>query len=71
MELWRTYIRLTEAEAALGIHKSDLAIRPIWDQKSERIQAYILVCFLGYVVATLDLKFLLYTTHPFEVWKLD
>ena len=49
-ELWRTYIQLTEAEAAFRIHKSDLAIRPIWHQKSERIQAHILVCFLGYAL---------------------
>ena len=27
-ELWRTYIQLTEAEAAFRIHKSDLSIRP-------------------------------------------
>jgi transposase len=49
-ELWRTYIQLTEAEAAFRIHKSELAIRPIWHQKSERIQAHILVCFLGYAL---------------------
>ncbi len=49
-ELWRTYIQLTEAEAAFRIHKSDLSIRPIWHQKKERVQAHILVCFLAYVL---------------------
>ena len=49
-ELWRTYVQLTEAEAAFRIHKSDLAIRPIWHQKAERIKAHILVCFLGYAL---------------------
>jgi transposase len=49
-ELWKTYIQLTEAEAAFRIHKSDLAIRPIWHQKAERIKAHILVCFLGYAM---------------------
>jgi transposase len=49
-ELWTTYIQLTEAEAAFRIHKSDLAIRPIWHQKAERIKAHILVCFLGYAL---------------------
>lgn len=48
--LWRTYIQLTEAEAAFRIHKSDLSIRPIWHQKAERVQAHILVCFLAYVL---------------------
>ena len=41
---------LTEAEAAFRIHKSDLKIRPVWHQKTERVQAHILVCFLAYVL---------------------
>lgn len=49
-QLWRTYIQLTEAEAAFRIQKSDLRIRPIWHQKGERVSAHILVCFLAYVV---------------------
>ena len=48
--LWQTYIQLTEAEAAFRIHKSELGLRPIWHQKAERVQAHILVCFLGYVL---------------------
>jgi len=49
-ELWKTYIQLTEAEAAFRIHKSDLSIRPIWHQKQDRVLAHILVCFLAYVL---------------------
>ena len=49
-ELWRSYIQLTEAEAAFRIEKSDLRIRPIWHQKEERVAAHILVCFLAYVL---------------------
>jgi len=49
-DLWRTYIQLTEAEAAFRIHKSDLHIRPVWHQKPERVRAHILVCFLAYVL---------------------
>jgi transposase len=49
-ELWKTYMQLTEAEAAFQIHKSDLSIRPIWHQKQERVLAHILVCFLAYVL---------------------
>jgi hypothetical protein len=30
--------------------KSELAIRPVWHQKAERIKAHILVCFLGYAL---------------------
>ncbi len=49
-ELWKTYMQLTEAEAAFRIHKTDLSIRPIWHQKEERVLAHILVCFLAYVL---------------------
>ena len=48
--LWKTYIQLTEAEAAFRIHKSDLSLRPIWHQRADRVQAHILVCFLAYVL---------------------
>jgi transposase len=49
-QLWRTYIQLTEAEAAFRIHKSELSIRPIWHQREDRVAAHILVCFLAYVL---------------------
>jgi len=49
-ELWRTYVQLSEAEAAFRIQKSDLSIRPIWHNKTERMQAHIFVCFLAYVM---------------------
>ena len=48
--LWRTYIQLSEAEAAFRIHKSELSIRPIWHQRADRVLAHILVCFLAYVL---------------------
>jgi hypothetical protein len=46
-ELWKAYIQLTEAEAAFRIQKSDLALRPVWHQREDRVQAHLLVCFLG------------------------
>ena len=49
-DLWKAYIQLTEAESAFGIHKSDLNLRPIWQQKKERVHAHILVCFPAYVI---------------------
>lgn len=48
--LWSTYVQLTEAEAAFRIQKSQLSLRPVWHQKAERVEAHILVCFLGYVM---------------------
>ena len=49
-ELWKTYVQLTEAEAAFRVHKSDLCIRPIWHHKQARIKAHILICFLAYAL---------------------
>ena len=48
--LWRRYIQLTEAEWAFRITKDELAIRPIWHQKQDRVLAHILVCFLAYAM---------------------
>lgn len=49
-ELWKTYIQLTDAEAAFRVQKSELVIRPVWHQREERVQAHIFVCFLAYVM---------------------
>jgi transposase len=48
--LWDAYIQLTQAEAAFRVHKSDLQLRPVWHQLSDRVEAHILVCFLAYVL---------------------
>jgi transposase len=49
-DLWRTYIQLSEAEAAFRVQKSDLSIRPVWHQTAHRVRAHILVCFLAYAL---------------------
>lgn len=45
-QLWRWYIQLTQAEAAFRTAKSDLGLRPIYHQKTERVEAHLLICFL-------------------------
>jgi len=48
---WRAYVQLTEAKAALRVHKSDFQIRPVWHNREDRVVAHILVClFLAYVL---------------------
>src|SRR3989339_899851 len=47
-ELWKYYIQLTEIEQAFKEMKNDLAIRPIYHQSDERIEAHIFVAFLAY-----------------------
>src|SRR5712672_4297124 len=49
-QLWKAYIQLTQAEAAFRIQKDQLNVRPICHQRSERVQAHILVCFLAFVL---------------------
>ena len=49
-KLWKAYIQLTQAEAAFRIHKDQLRVRPIWPQRTDRVQAHILVCFLAFVL---------------------
>ena len=46
--LWQRYIQLTEIEAVFRDLKSDLALRPVFHQKDERIEAHIFVAFLAY-----------------------
>jgi len=45
-QLWRWYMDLTQAEETFRIGKSDLSLRPVFHQKTQRVEAHILVCFL-------------------------
>ena len=47
-QLWAFYLQLTEVEQAFKELKGDLAMRPIYHQTDERIEAHILVAFLAY-----------------------
>lgn len=46
-KLWDWYLQLQHAEAAFRIGKSDLLLRPIFHQKTQRVEAHILICFLA------------------------
>jgi hypothetical protein len=47
-KLWATYMQLTEAEAAFRVLKSEVKIRPMRHRLPERVEAHVLVAFLGY-----------------------
>lgn len=49
-QLWQLYLQLSEVEAAFRDIKGDLAIRPIFHQHQERIEAHIFLSFLAYCV---------------------
>ena len=46
--LWRYYVQLTEIEQAFKDLKHDLAIRPVFHQREDRIEAHIFVAFIAY-----------------------
>lgn len=46
-KIWRWYIQLTQAEAAFRSAKSDIGLRPVFHQKTERVEAHLLICFLS------------------------
>ena len=46
--LWRYYMQLSEIEQAFKELKHDLAIRPIFHQHEDRIEAHIFVAFIAY-----------------------
>jgi transposase len=47
-KLWQTYMQLTEVEAAFRTLKSEVKVRPIWHWVESRVQAHVMVAFLGY-----------------------
>jgi len=48
VKLWEYYLQLGQVEEAFRTLKSDLAIRPIFHQDPERIEAHVFVAFLAY-----------------------
>jgi transposase len=46
--LWEYYIQLTEVEQAFKDLKQDLAVRPVYHQTDDRIDAHIFVSFMSY-----------------------
>ncbi len=48
--LWELYLHLSEVEAAFKQLKGDLAVRPIYHQRENRIEAHIFVAFIAYCI---------------------
>ena len=46
--LWKYYMQLSEIEQAFREIKQDLAIRPVFHQREDRIEAHIFVSFIAY-----------------------
>lgn len=48
VKLWNYYLQLVQVEEAFRTLKSDLAIRPIFHQDQDRIEAHVFIAFLAY-----------------------
>jgi transposase len=49
-QLWNCYMQLVQVEEAFKNLKGDLALRPVYHQKMERVEAHILVAFISYAL---------------------
>jgi hypothetical protein len=47
-QLWEYYLHLVEIEAVFKTLKDELAVRPIYHQRPDRIEAHVFVAFLAY-----------------------
>ncbi len=47
-QLWNHYLQLVQVEEAFKNLKGDLAIRPIYHQRQDRVEAHIFIAFLAY-----------------------
>jgi transposase len=48
IKLWEYYTQLTQVEEAFKNLKGDLALRPVYHQREDRVEAHIFVAFLAY-----------------------
>jgi len=46
--LWRTYTMLTDLEAVFRSLKSELGMRPVYHQKTERVEGHLFITLLAY-----------------------
>jgi len=47
-QIWHTYIILTEIESAFRCMKSELGMRPVYHQKTDRVDGHIFITLLAY-----------------------
>jgi len=68
--LWKMYVQLTEVEAVFRAMKSELAIRPIWHWVGSRVEAHVMVAFLGYCLWVCLKQKLKAVTPSLTPWQL-
>ena len=61
--LWKWYMQLVHVEEAFKTLKSDLGLRPVHHQLQQRVEAHVLIAFLGYCL-NITLRMKLNTAAP-------
>lgn len=49
-KLWEQYIQLTEVESAFRTLKSEIGLRPVFHWVSPRVEAHVMLAFMGYAM---------------------
>ena len=63
-QLWNTYLMLTEIEATFRTLKTELGLRPVYQQKQERVTGHLFITLLAYhLVHTLRHQLKLHGIH--------
>jgi transposase len=71
--LWEQYIQLTEVESAFRTLKSDIGLRPIYHWVEPRVEAHVMLAFMGYamwVCLKWKLKMLAASLSPRQMLEL-
>jgi transposase len=50
IRLWEQYVQLTEVETAFRTLKSDLQLRPVYHWVEPRVEAHVMLAFIGYAM---------------------
>ena len=62
--LWQTYTMLTDLEAVFRSLKSELGLRPVFHQKTDRVSGHLFISVLAYhLVHTLRFQFKAFSIH--------
>lgn len=68
--LWKMYVQLTEVESVFRALKSEMAIRPIWHWTGPRVEAHVMVAFLGYCLWVCLKQKLRFAAPSLTPWQL-
>ena len=67
-EIWHLYMTLTKVEASFRALKTELGLRPVYHQKSERTKAHLFISVLAYHLL-ISIEYQLHQHGNFHCWN--